>query len=61
MNDHNFSREDRDLLIEAVTILKELKADFDNHLQDHKKYMIMAWTTCIGLVITLAITLIKVL
>lgn len=54
MNDH-------DLLIESVTILKELKVDFDNHLTDHKKYMIMAWTTCIGLVITLAITLIKVL
>lgn len=52
---------DHDLIIEAITILKELKVDFDNHLQDHKKYMVMAWTTSIGLIITLAITLIKVL
>lgn len=50
---------DHDLLIEVVTILKELKKDFDNHLQDHKKYMIMAWTTCIGLVITLVTLILK--
>ena len=44
---------DHDLIIEVVTILKELKTDFDNHLQDHKKYMFMAWTTSIGLIINL--------
>ncbi len=50
---------DHDLLIEMNTILKELKRDFDNHLTDHKKYMIMAWSTCIGLVITLSILILK--
>lgn len=54
MNDH-------DLLVEMNTILKELKLDFDNHLQDHKKYMFMAWTTSIGLIITLVTLLIKML
>jgi len=54
MNDH-------DLLIEAITILKELKVDFDNHLKDHKKYMYLALSTAIGAIVTLAITLIKVL
>lgn len=52
---------DHDMIIEAVTILKELKVDFDNHLQDHKKYMYLALSTAIGAIITLAITLIKVL
>ena len=54
MNDH-------DLLIENNTIIKELKKDFENHLQDHKKYMYLAWSTTIGVVVVLAITLIKVL
>lgn len=54
MNDH-------DLLVEVNTILKELKNDFDNHLKDHKKYMYLALSTAIGAIITLAITLIKVL
>lgn len=54
MNDH-------DLLVEVKTILKELKKDFENHLQDHKKYMYLAWSTTIGVVVVLAITLIKVL
>lgn len=52
---------DHDDLIEIKTILKELKMDFDNHLQDHKKYMYLALSTAIGAIITLAITLIKVL
>ena len=52
---------DHDLLVEVNTILKELKVDFDNHLQDHKKYMYLALSTAIGAIITLAITLIKVL
>lgn len=54
MNDH-------DLLIEINTILKELKVDFDNHLKDHKKYLYLAFSTAIGAIVTLAITLIKVL
>ena len=52
---------DHDILIEVKIILKELKVDFDNHLQDHKKYMYFAYSTAIGAIITLAITLIKVL
>lgn len=50
-----------DLLVEVNTIVKELKRDFDNHLQDHKKYMYLALSTAIGAIVTLAITLIKVL
>lgn len=50
-----------DLIIEMHTILKELKVDFDNHLQDHKKYMYLALSTTIGAIVALAITLIKVL
>jgi len=54
MNDH-------DLLIEAVTILKELKRDFDNHLVHHFRYNILAWSIAAGAIVTLAIALIKVL
>jgi len=50
---------DHDLLTEINIKLEELKEQFSNHLQDHKKYMVMAWSTCIGLVITLIILLIK--
>ena len=59
MMNNDFSRKDRDLLVEANTILKELKKDFDNHLQDHKKYMYLALSTAIGAIITLAICIIK--
>lgn len=55
------NKNDHDLLIENNTTLKELKVDFDNHLQDHKKYMYLALSTAIGAIVTLAITLIKVL
>ena len=54
MNDH-------DLLIEAVTILKELKTDFDNHLIHHFRYNILAWGVALSAIVTLAIALIKVL
>ncbi len=54
MNDH-------DLLIEAVTILKELKVDFDNHLSHHFRYTLLACSVALGAIITLAIALIKVL
>ena len=54
MNDH-------DLLIEVHTIVKELKRDFENHLQDHKRYVYLAWSTTVGAIVVLAITLIKVL
>lgn len=50
-----------DMLIEAVTILRELKADFDNHLQHHFKATMLAWTVALGAVVTLAIALIKIL
>lgn len=50
---------DDERLIRVETILLELKKDFDNHLQDHKKYMYFAFTTAIGLIITLAILIIK--
>lgn len=53
--------QDHDILIRLEVILKELKVDFDNHLQDHKKYMYFAYSTAIGAIVTLAITLIKVL
>lgn len=54
MNEH-------DILIRMEVILNELKRDFDNHLTDHKKYMIMAWSTCIGLVVTLGILILKLI
>ena len=50
---------DRQLLIEVHSDVKLLRKDFENHLQDHKKYMLMAWTTCIGLIITLVTILLK--
>ena len=49
------------LIIETANDVKWIRRDFENHLTDHKKYMVMAWTTCIGLVITLAIIILKVL
>lgn len=54
MNDH-------DLLIEAITILKELKVDFDNHLKHHFRYSMLAWGVALSAIVTLAIALIKVL
>lgn len=54
MNDH-------DLLIEAVTILKELKVDFDNHLVHHFRYTMLISSIALGAIVTLAIALIKVL
>ena len=44
---------DHDMIIEAVTILKELKVDFDNHLQDHKKYSFYFFTLAIISIISL--------
>ena len=52
MNDH-------DLLICIDTKLKDLKEHFENHLSEHKKYMYFAFTTTIGLIITLILVLIK--
>lgn len=54
MNDH-------DLLVEVNTILKELKTDFDNHLQHHFRYTLLAWSVALGAIVTLAIALLKVL
>jgi len=54
MNDH-------DLLVETVTILRELKKDFDNHLIHHFRYNILAWSVALGAIVTMAIALIKVL
>jgi len=56
MNDN-----EHDLLIETVTILKELKKDFENHLVHHFRYNILAWSIAAGAIVTLAIALIKVL
>ena len=50
---------EHDILIELRVILTELKRDFENHLQDHKKYLYLAWSTTIGVVVVLAICLIK--
>ena len=52
---------DHDLLVEVNTILKELKVDFDNHLQHHFRYTLLACSVALGAIITLAIALIKVL
>lgn len=52
MNDH-------DLLIKMDVKLDTLKTSFCNHLQDHKKYMIMAWTISIGAIVSLILIIIK--
>jgi len=52
---------DHDILIELKVILEELKRDFDNHLQHHFRYTLLAWSVALGAIITLAIALIKVL
>lgn len=52
---------DHDILIEAVTILKELKVDFDNHLVHHFRYSLLAWGVALSAIVTLAIALVKVL
>lgn len=54
MNDH-------DLLVEINTILKELKTDFDNHLNHHFRYSMLACGVALTAIVTLAIALIKVL
>lgn len=52
MNDH-------ELLIRIDERTKTFEQQMTNHLQDHKKYMIMAWSTCVGLVITLIAMILK--
>jgi len=54
-------RNDHDILICLEVKLKELKADFENHLIHHFRYSIMAWGVALGAIVTLAIALIKVL
>lgn len=48
MNDH-------DLLICIDAKLKELKIQFDNHLQHHFRYNIMAWGIALAALIGLII------
>jgi len=59
---NNMNDNERDkLIIEMHTDLKYLRTDFENHLSHHFKYSFFAWTTAIGLILTLGIMLIKVL
>lgn len=48
---------DHDLLIRVDTVVGDLKTDFENHLQHHFRYTIMAWTATIGLVVALILAL----
>lgn len=50
-------KSDHDLLICIDVKLKELKTGFENHLQHHFRYTIMAWTATIGLVVALILAL----
>jgi len=52
---------DHDLLIEVNERTKTIETGLFNHLSDHKKYMVMAWSTSIGLIITLLTLLIKII
>jgi len=52
-------RNDHDVLICIEVKLKDLKTNFDNHLQHHFRYTIMAWTATIGLVVALILALVK--
>ena len=50
---------DHDRLICIDVKVSELKNQFTNHLQDHKKYMYFAWMTSVGLIVTLITLIIK--
>lgn len=50
---------DHDLLICIDIELRELKKGFENHLQHHLQYSLMAWTATIGLVVALILALTK--
>lgn len=50
---------DNERLAIIETIVKELKQDFDNHLEHHRRYTYFAFTTSIGLIITLIVLLLK--
>lgn len=52
---------DHDLLIKVDTKQDILIQQFNNHLQHHFRYNILAWSITLGALITMAITLIKVL
>ena len=39
--------------------IQEVKKWENNHLEHHRKYMYFAFTTCVGLILTLAILIIK--
>jgi len=52
---------DHDLLICIDAKLKVLKEQFENHLNHHFRYSLMAWGIALGAIVTLAIGLIKLL
>lgn len=49
----------RELLIEIKTKLDELEKQFSNHLATHQKYTFLAFSTLIGMIVTLSLVLIK--
>ena len=51
---------DRELLIEIKTKLDELEKQFSNHLSTHAKYTYLAFTSLIGVLITLLFVLTKI-
>lgn len=56
---NTFERDE--LLIEMEQDLKFLRRDFENHLAHHAKYTYLAFSTLIGMVITLIILIIKMI
>lgn len=54
-------RSDHDVLICLEVKIKELQKGFDNHLNHHFRYNILAWTVTLGALVTTAIALIKVM
>ena len=53
------NRSDHDILICLEVKLKELKKDFENHLEHHFRYNVLAWTITLGALITAFFALIK--
>ena len=59
--DGEFLREDRELLVRIDERLKRLEKWAYNHDTHHLRYNLLAWSVALGAIVSLVITVIKVL
>lgn len=51
--------DDHDLLIRIDERTERLETHFENHLNHHRAYTYLAWSTAIGMIVALIIMLVR--